>query len=177
VHDTTLALAAGESVSPFAASVARSIFMAARPGLTDGKTGCLKWRKFSSEQLALGMAQHQLALVREVVLYGNNQPWVFARSLLPVTSLTGPLRHLRKQGNRPLGALLFSLPRLQRSAMMVACITPQHEYVPAEFLGDGPVWGRRSVFSIDGRALLVSEVFLDNLTRVLNLPHTPESTQ
>jgi len=130
-----------------------------------------------SERLALGMAQHQLALVREVVLYGNNEPWVFARSLLPITSLTGPLRHLRKQGNRPLGALLFSLPRLQRSVMVVACINRQHGYVPAEFMGEEPVWGRRSVFSIDDRGLLVSEVFLDSLTRVLNLSQKPKSTQ
>ena len=50
-----------------------------------------------SECKALAMPSHQLALVREVILQGCGQPWVFARSLLPLSSLTGKLRHLRKQ--------------------------------------------------------------------------------
>jgi chorismate--pyruvate lyase len=123
-----------------------------------------------SERLVLGIRQQQLALIREVVLYGKNEPWVFARSVLPVTTLTGPLRRLRKQGSQPLGAFLFSLPNLQRGAIAVAHIAGHHGYVPAELHHEEPVWGRRSVFSVGGKALLVSEVFLDNLTRRLCSP-------
>jgi chorismate lyase len=114
-----------------------------------------------SEALALGIKPSQLTLVREVVLMGHNRAWVFARSILPLSSLTGRLRHLRKQGNRPLGAFLFNQPQLKRSPIAVAHISRHHHYVPAELLDEQKnVWGRRSIFDIDGKKLLVSEVFL-----------------
>lgn len=120
------------------------------------------------ERQALGMQEKQVALVREVVLYGQDQPWVFARSLLPLSSLVGELRHLRKQGNRPLGAFLFRQPHLERGAIAVSVIKPEHGYVPTTLLSEQPVWGRRSVFSLAGKPLLVSEVFLDNFIMTLN---------
>lgn len=123
-----------------------------------------------AERLALGMRQRHLALIREVVLYGNNEPWVFARSVLPTTTLTGRLRRLRKQGSQPLGAFLFSLPNLQRGALTAAPIAPHHGYLPPALHQEALVWGRRSRFSVDGKALLVSEVFLDSLTRRLCPP-------
>lgn len=113
-----------------------------------------------SEQQALEMKRPSLALIREVALYGCNQPWVFARSLLPLTSLTGSLRHLRKQGNRPLGAFLFSQPHLVRSPIAVAAISPEDAYVPAALTNNTLLWGRRSVFYLASKPLLVSEVFL-----------------
>jgi chorismate--pyruvate lyase len=113
-----------------------------------------------SEQRALGMRRPLLAMVREVVLIGEGKPWVFARSLLPVASLCGKLRHLRKQTNRPLGAFLFSQPHLQRSAISIARINDRHGYVPARLSGGKTLWGRRSVFYLDTKPLLVSEVFL-----------------
>lgn len=109
---------------------------------------------------ALGMKRPALALIREVILCGRGEPWVFARSLLPLHSLTGRLRHLRKQGNRPLGAFLFSQPQLARSAIAVARISRDHGYVPDALVGDHLLWGRRSVFYLQQKPLLVSEVFL-----------------
>ena len=35
-----------------------------------------------------------------------------------------------------------------------------HGYVPETLLGNAHAWGRRSVFVLDGKPLLVSEVFL-----------------
>jgi len=122
------------------------------------------------ERQALGMKQPTLALIREVILCGRGEHWVFARSLLPLTSLTGRLRHLRKQGTRPLGAFLFSQPQITRSAIAVARISRDHAYVPAALAGATPLWGRRSVFTVQEKTLqqptlrqkplLVSEVFL-----------------
>lgn len=113
-----------------------------------------------SEQQALGIARRQLCLIREVVLQGQGQPWVFARSVLPLSSLNGQLRHLRKQGSRPLGAFLFTQPQLQRSAIALSLINSHHGYVPKNLLGKQSAWGRRSIFSIAQQPLLVSEVFL-----------------
>lgn len=112
------------------------------------------------ERRALEMKRPALALIREVILRGRGEPWVFARSLLPLASLTGKLRHLRKQGNRPLGAFLFSQPHLARSTIAVAQISRDHGYVPRNLVGDQLLWGRRSVFYLQQKPLLVSEVFL-----------------
>ena len=117
------------------------------------------------ERRVLGMKQPTLALIREVILCGREEPWVFARSLLPLTSLTGRLRHLRKQGTRPLGAFLFSQPQITRSAIAVARISRDHAYVPAALAGATPLGGRRLVFTLQQlscrqKPLLVSEVFL-----------------
>ena len=117
-------------------------------------------RASRSEVLALGIKVNELCLIREVILRGDNQPWVFARSVLPLSSLTGSLRHLRKQGTRPLGAFLFSQPHLKRSPIALALISGHHAYLPEALMGANPVWGRRSIFSIDDKPLLVSEVFL-----------------
>lgn len=114
-----------------------------------------------SECRALGMAPRRLALVREVLLYGNDQPWVFARSVIPLCTLTGRLRCLRRLDNRPLGAFLFAQPGLSRGPIAVSCIDHQHRYLPERVQGRRPAWGRRSVFRVDGKPLLVSEVFLE----------------
>ena len=124
-------------------------------------------RASRSEALALGIGFHARCLIREVILRGHDQPWVFARSVLPLSSLTGSLRHLRKQGTRPLGAFLFSHPHLKRSPIALALISGHHCYLPAALLGADPVWGRRSIFSLDNKPLLVSEVFLPDFSSAI----------
>lgn len=121
-----------------------------------------------NERKVLVMKQSALALIREVILFGRNEPWVFARSILPLASLTGSLRHLRKQNSRPLGAFLFSQPQLRRSAIAVARINRDHAYVPRDLAHSQPLWGRRSVFYLRQKPLLVSEVFLPAFTAQLN---------
>ena len=114
-----------------------------------------------SERLALGLAPRRLALIREVILLGDGEPWVYARSVLPMTTLTGPLRKLRRLDNRPLGALLFQSPSMTREPVEVACHNSANAKLPV-VLGhiDAPLWGRRSVFRLNRKPLLVSEIFL-----------------
>lgn len=115
-----------------------------------------------SERCALKLAPRQVALVREVLLFGRGVPWVYARSIIPMQTLTGRLRKLRHLNSRPLGALLFSDPTMSREPLEWACIpanksaslTPQ---LPAF---DQPIWGRRSVFKLSSKPLLVCEMFL-----------------
>ena len=126
-------------------------------------------RPLASEQRLLGMTAGRQALVREVLLLGRDQPWVFARSLVPLTSLTGRLRRLRSLRERPLGAFLFAQPGLRRGPLQFSRIQPGQAYLPAEWRAGEPLWGRRSVFSLDRKPLLVSEVFLPQFTHSLSL--------
>lgn len=107
------------------------------------------------EARLLGLKARQAALIREVILYGKQQPWVYARSILPATSLERSLRHLKQLGNKPLGAVLFSDPHMQRSDIEIAQLAASQ--LP---FADKPAWGRRSIFFLHQKPLLVSEVFL-----------------
>ncbi|MDG0972508.1 MAG: chorismate lyase [Porticoccaceae bacterium] len=114
-----------------------------------------------SEITALSLAPRRLALIREVVLYGKGQPWVYARSVIPLATLTGRLKKLRHLDNRPLGALLFNDVTMRRDPVEIACISSDNAQFPQVLREENtPVWGRRSVFRIDQKPLLVSEIFL-----------------
>ena len=80
-----------------------------------------KWqRPLLNEALRLGMHPEHHALIREVLLYCGDAPWVFARSVLPHKTLVGRRRFLGKLGNRPLGEILFSDPNIRRDALEVS---------------------------------------------------------
>ena len=123
-------------------------------------------RPLASERRALGIKRGERALVREVRLMCGERPWVFARTVIPVRSLRGAQRRLAHLGNKPLGATLFADPHLRRGEVEVAPIAPA-EKLYARAVGELPfskaIWGRRSVFWLRGKSLLVSEIFLPAL--------------
>jgi chorismate--pyruvate lyase len=121
-----------------------------------------------SERLILGIPNGQWAMVREVVLFGNDTPWVYARTAVPLSTLQGPLRRLHYLGNKPLGEQLFTDPSMRRGSMQVAQFFPSQipQHIYQEQLNNkrwGSTWGRRSVFRLSSQPLLVSEVFLPSL--------------
>lgn len=87
---------------------------------------------------------------RQVVLWGHGEPWVVAHTLVPVSSLRGSLRRLTVLGDTPLGAFLFNQRKVRRGSMEIA--RPR----------DG-IPGRRSLFHVEQRPLLVAEFFLPAL--------------
>jgi chorismate--pyruvate lyase len=124
-------------------------------------------RAYRNEMQRLGVSAQQIALVREVYLYCNDIPWVFARTVIPRRTLSGEQKHLACLGSRPLGAVLFADPHMHRDPIEVACLTAQHRLygkatarlsvVPAQ------IWGRRSVFYLANKPLLVNEIFLPTM--------------
>jgi chorismate lyase len=112
----------------------------------------------------LGLPSRQLALVREVALLLDNNAVVFARSIFPIASLVGSLAHLRRLRNTSLGAILFKHPLMHRSPFELAMMPGHSDYLPPDLQQSGPAWGRRSRFEIEGKKLMVSEVFLQAFT-------------
>jgi len=112
-----------------------------------------------SEARLLGIPRRQRALIREVYLRGRNTRWVFARSIIPLATMTGRLRTLRQLDNRPLGALLFSDSTMTRDPMEIGHFTPGDRSKALCDIHDR-IWGRRSLFYLDSKPLLVSEFFL-----------------
>ncbi|MFT5606081.1 MAG: chorismate--pyruvate lyase [Paracoccaceae bacterium] len=113
-----------------------------------------------SERQLLGMSDRELGIVREVELICGGEPWVFARSVIPASSLQGRLRHLRKFKDSALGAMLFSDPRMRRAAYEVAQIDGDARVIPPSLQARQLLWGRRSCFYLSGLPLMVSEIFL-----------------
>lgn len=124
-------------------------------------------RPAPDERRALGLRADQRALVREVFLLCDGRPWVFARSVIPRATLSGKYHRLTHLGSRSLGAVLFSDPTLRRGEVHVAQLATAHAlYARAtQRLTRKPpcLWGRRSLFFLRDRPLLLSEIFLHDM--------------
>ena len=121
-------------------------------------------RPMANEVQALNMRLARYGLVRQVYLVCDDTPWVFARTVIPRQTMMGPRRRLAYLKSRSLGAMLFADPSMQRGEVEIAKLTPCDKlYASAtQWLPETEteIWGRRSVFQLNGRPLLVSEFFL-----------------
>jgi chorismate--pyruvate lyase len=124
-------------------------------------------RPARDEARILGSRLDAWAWTREVQLLCNERPWVFARTLIPARTLRGRGRRLTYLGTRPLGQVLFADPEVRRGPVEITRIVagqPLHQQAFAGFIeSPATIWGRRSVFWIEGRPLLVYEIFLPDL--------------
>lgn len=121
-------------------------------------------RPLASERDVLGMAPRTRAWMREVYLWCGTERWVYARTVIPYTTLTGKLRRLRHLGTRPLGEVIFADTTMRRSAVEVARIeVPMAEQDRASRAMNTSIWGRRSVFWLQQKPLLVCEFFLPHM--------------
>ena len=118
------------------------------------------------EARRLELAPGRLAWVREVVLYCDDRPLVFAHSVLPRRPRGPMTRWLARLGARSLGALLFAHPCFARGDLAACRLDARHPLfrpaIAALGLADAPppaLWARRSSFSFGCQSLLVTEVF------------------
>ncbi|MDA8420266.1 MAG: chorismate lyase [Pseudomonadota bacterium] len=119
------------------------------------------------EAADLGISPGRYALVRQVRLLCDREAWVFARTVIPEETLRGPQRRLRYLKTRPLGEVLFSSPTLTRARVTIERLVPGGALYALAASGirrNAPaIWGRRSLFVVGGKRLLVSEYFLPGI--------------
>ena len=114
-------------------------------------------RLLPSERMRLGLNSKGWIWVREVLLKAHGFPLVAARTVAPISTLKGVGTAFAHLGNRPLGELLFTHPEVERGAMEWVRLHPRDwAMVNVPY----PPWGRRTLYSIGGRPLLVNEFFL-----------------
>ena len=137
-----------------------------------------RWQKIDPEEAAAMRLGHvRSALVRQVLLCCGDIPLVYARSVIPSVTVTGAQRRYANMGRRPLGAMLFADRTMRREQVMVSRLPTGHKII-RQFGNTGndaargeenrpassdAIWGRRSVFRVSGKPLLVSEFFLPAL--------------
>lgn len=128
----------------------------------------MKYAKAIQDEAALlYLDSYKNALIREVLLMGNNHPVIFAHSVLPRASLRGAWRGLGRLGNKPLGATLFANPKVKRTPLRYKKLSPNHVLYKraAHYLEQPPsyLWARRSIFSLNCAHIMVTEVFLPHI--------------
>lgn len=133
-------------------------------------------RPGEDERTQLALDSRRLALIREVVLYCQDQPLVFAHSVIPRVGLAGPWRSLSRLGSRPLGEALFADPRIVRHPLKFRCLDARHPLyrsaVRTLTVRPPRLWARRSVFVRGGYPILVTEVFLPAVLHLTEKPHS-----
>lgn len=123
---------------------------------------------FLSERTLLGLKHNQFSLIREVLLFVDQTPLILARTIMPAHTLKGAQRILSRLGNRPLGEIIFAYPKLQRIEMDISLVEPKtwSAAIRKEFYISQEIWGRRTVYSIKHRQMLVSEFFLQGALNI-----------
>ena len=110
-----------------------------------------------------GTARQQV-LVREVMLFCDSQPVIFARTEMSTARRGRLALWLQGLGSRSLGSLLFSYPRFVRGPIEYHCLDQRDplyqrlarkaDEIPAR------LWARRSRHQLGQQSVLVTEVFL-----------------
>ena len=84
--------------------------------------------------------------LREILLCADGEPWLAGRTVVPVSTLSGPELALQKLGKTPLGRYLFTSSTLTRDFIEIG--------------RDAGLWGRRFRLRLSGKPLLLTELFL-----------------
>ena len=125
------------------------------------------WQPLRDDECAaLGVANGSQGWVREVYLRGQQEPWVFARSVAARSALEQSGLDLPHLGSRSLGELLFSDPAFTRGPLQ-ARRYPE-AWLPQDWR-EPQLWARRSCFSQGDLQVLVAEVFLPALWRAARI--------
>lgn len=106
------------------------------------------------EAAELQLKNEQKVWIREVILLLEQVPIVYARTAMPLSTLSGAEKQLKQLGKRSLGHYLFAQAQLQRGELHASRCRPN----PL-----GLAWSRRSVFHLGTKKLIVSEAFTQQL--------------
>ncbi len=119
------------------------------------------------EKRLLGIEGRAHAMVREVLILSEGKQWMFARTVIPRGTLTGEEQQLAHLKDRPLGSVLFKDPTMKRCDFEFARLHPGEKWHTKIAQTAGCVlpdlWARRSLFSLHGKSLLLTEVFLPDI--------------
>jgi chorismate--pyruvate lyase len=108
-------------------------------------------------------------LFREVKMFCGNKAWVYARTIVPDSTLN---RHpwLAELGDAALGETLSALSGVERSpyeyAWLPATDAVALRAVSGADIAPGGLWTRRYRFTLHGAPLLVQELFFPNVGQV-----------
>ena len=115
------------------------------------------------EALWLGIQPTTEIWERDVVLYVDDQPMVYAHTIVPRTATdeSAAWRAIRHHGQQPLATLLYRDQSIQRTSfswLRVHCPTFLQNPL---YKNGAPLWTRHSRFTKEQQPLVVAEAFLE----------------
>ena len=111
-----------------------------------------------------------VASIREIVMICDDTPWLYARTVIPLSVLTGRGKRLHHLGTTPLGRILFQELHLKRSGFEIAQMSDPHflaQWGDRDLEKPAPLWARRSQFIGLRSPILLSEIFLPSMQQVI----------
>ena len=90
--------------------------------------------------------------LREVILFCNDAPIVFAQTIIPFETISNGLEQLGNLGNKPLGDILFEKDIFTKDKVVYALFEN----------ASGLYWGRKAKYLVKGYKFSVMEIFLIN---------------
>jgi chorismate--pyruvate lyase len=102
------------------------------------------------EYIAIDIPSQEVR-IREVILYGDNKPIVYAKSIIPPLTSSEGYPGLGTIGSKPLGDLIF------QSKLF---ISTNKSFAKFETSNGEIVWGRKINYLIKGHPFSIMEVFL-----------------
>ena len=90
--------------------------------------------------------------IREVLLYSNEEPLIYAKSIIPLETIRLGLGVLGNLKENPLGDILFSNPEIKKEYMLFS-----------KFVSNKKIfYGRKGIYTVKGFPFSVCEIFLIN---------------
>ena len=90
--------------------------------------------------------------IREVVLFSDEEPFIYAKSILPLETIRLGLGALGNLKENPLGDILFSNPEIKKKYMLFAKFESNKRIF----------YGRKGIYTVKGYPFSVCEIFLIN---------------
>jgi chorismate--pyruvate lyase len=114
------------------------------------------------------LVQAHQGLIRQIYLADNNQPLTYGRTIVPEQTYQAFAHQFETLGIRAIGeTLLHDKDNVVRGAFEFGFVAADTELFQAAIQKyDQPLdglWGRRSLFFINGYPLLITELFFPNL--------------
>ena len=90
--------------------------------------------------------------IREVILLSNEEPLIYAKSIIPLETIKLGSNILGNLKENPLGDILFSNPEIKKKYMFFARFQSKEEIF----------YGRKGIYTVKGYPFSVCEIFLIN---------------
>ena len=119
------------------------------------------------EAESLSLEKHADVFIRESWLKSDDIRLVYARTVIPEITAAADNGRLTKLGAKPLGEILFADDTTHRANVRYAIIPDDcelYKLVTNDIKITEEIWGRQSLFFMQNKPLLISEVFLPSLT-------------
>lgn len=120
------------------------------------------------ERQLLAIKPRVYSHIREITMGSDTELWMFARTVIPLGTLTGSAKRLAKIDKKPIGKILFGRNGAVRKTLQVDRINPgevksnQFNFAQFQSGNDFDLWRRRSIFDLETGPIMISEIFLPN---------------